>query len=262
MDLSTLPEDKQREILVGRTFIQHHNDSLGADYILDESYWDSEQDPTPDLRFVSISRPALLAEVVSFDEDGASGFRRAAQQSKWMHELQDALRRLGATGFDVGIWLPEIPVAVGQRRFLADSLARFAIEKAGDLRRGVFTWRGDEVRASWGILYSKLDQMFVSLKEGGVAGCGVGGAARLIEPAQGLAQALQRKLGTKYGPNTHLLVDNQSSIVDGADLLRNLEGKPVILENYEAVWFVTVQGSDVVGLHLLGVQDGERSNES
>ena len=76
MRLADLPDDKRREAEIGRIFISAYNESQGSQYALDESYWDQDPDPSPDLRFVSPSQPALFAEVVGFDEDGEEGFIR------------------------------------------------------------------------------------------------------------------------------------------------------------------------------------------
>jgi len=246
VDLSV---EKQREIEVGQLFVGVFNGTQGTEYELDGTYWNSERDPSPDLRFVANKQPILFAEVVSFDEDGAQGFLDHVRRGQWMDEVQEALKRNGATGFDVGIWLSGIPENTAQRRFLANSLVDFAMERASDTRSGRFRWKGDEVRASWSILFNKLDQMFVSLKEGAAAGCVVGGPAKLIDPAQGLAEALERKELKRYGQNTHLLIDNKSSLVDSDDLSRGLDGKPVILPSFAGVWFVTLRSRDVLPLH-------------
>ena len=72
----------------------------------------------------------------------------------------------------------------------------------------------------------------------------------MINSAEALEAAVHGKELKRYGPSTHLLIDNQGHVVTSVELLEVLEGRIVRIDGFQGVWFVSLGEGKVVPLHL------------
>lgn len=249
MGIGDLPDRKKREIEVGRTFIEQYNRLTRNFFALDDAYWDSETDPAPDVRFMQ-GKEELFAEVVSFDEGGQEGFIRSSGLSRMLDAVEEALGTIKAAGFTMWV-VPTEPGRVPhgpELKELASALARYSVKKVEDLKKQHYHWDRHYER-SWDFALSKIVELNLSLTDSTRAYCAVSGGVRQINSAEALAEAIQTKELKRYGPGTHLVVDNQGHVISAADLLFMLEGKAVSIDGYDGVWFVSLREGKVLPLH-------------